>query len=429
MTYKETLEFLFSQLPAYHRIGRAAYKGDLDTTLALDNYFGNPHRKYKTVHIAGTNGKGSVSHMTASVLQQAGYKTGLYTSPHLRDFRERIRVNGEMIPEKSVIDFVRENEPVLKQLKPSFFEMTVAMAFNYFAERAVDVAVVEVGLGGRLDSTNIITPVLSVITNIGHDHMDLLGDTPEKIAMEKAGIIKRHVPVVISETQPRINELFMSEAARSGSRVVFADERFSCTLAGSETGLSERGYEMKDLATGARYNGISALCGDYQSLNLQAVFCTVLNLRSHFSITGKQLTDGIRNVTASTGFAGRWQLLNRKPLVICDTAHNKEGLELVIGQIKRIPKATLHMIIGFVNDKDLKSILPLFPNEAVYYFTRAGVPRALDEEILAAEAARYGLAGKSYPDVKTALARALDSAGKKDLVFIGGSTFVVAEIV
>jgi dihydrofolate synthase / folylpolyglutamate synthase len=429
MNYEQTLEFLFSQLPAYHRIGKAAYKGDLNATIALDNYFGNPHRKYPTIHVAGTNGKGSVSHMIASVLQEAGYKTGLYTSPHLRDFRERIRINGEMIPENSVIVFVEKHKGTFEKLKPSFFEMTVAMAFDYFAECSVDVAVIEVGLGGRLDSTNIINPVLSVITNIGHDHMDLLGNTLEKIAGEKAGIIKKDVPVVISETQPLLKGIFISIATGSGSRISFADERFSCILDEMDIRKSERRYTVTDLLTQRKFEGATLLCGDYQTRNLKAVFCAFLNLLTIFRVSDRNISDGIRNVVKNTGLAGRWQILNHKPLTICDTAHNKEGLELVIEQIQRIPKSVLHIVLGFVNDKDINSVLSLFPVEAKYYFTKASIPRAMNEDILKSKAARFGLIGNSYQDVKTALRQAREMAGNSDMIFIGGSTFVVAEVI
>jgi dihydrofolate synthase/folylpolyglutamate synthase len=429
MNYEQTLEYLFSQLPAYHRVGKAAYKGDMSNTIALDNYFGNPHRKYPSVHIGGTNGKGSVSHMVASVLQETGFRTGLYTSPHLRDFRERIRVNGKMIGENTVIEFVENNREIFEKVQPSFFEMTVAMAFDYFAKKNVDVAVVEVGLGGRLDSTNIIEPVLSVITNIGHDHMDLLGSTPEKIAVEKAGIIKRSVPVVISETQTSVRDVFVSRAADSGSPITFADVRFSCFLDTIDFIRGERKYVISDLNTHHKYEGTTVLCGDYQARNLKAVYCTVLNLPDTFKISEKNICDGIRNVVENTGLEGRWQVLNTEPLTICDTAHNKEGLEIVLGQLSKIHRSTLHIIIGFVNDKDLSSLLPLFPADAKYYFTRASVPRALNENNLKNEAFRFGLTGDSYPDVKSALGHALKKAAKSDLIFIGGSTFVVAEIV
>jgi dihydrofolate synthase / folylpolyglutamate synthase len=429
MTYEQTLGFLFNQLPAYHRIGKAAYKGNLDTTIALDNYFGNPHRNYHTIHVAGTNGKGSVSHMIASILQEAGYKTGLYTSPHLRDFRERIRVNGDMIPENAVIGFVSKHKSIIEEVKPSFFEMTAAMAFDFFAEAAVEVAVIEVGLGGRLDSTNIINPVLSVITNIGHDHMDLLGNTLGKIAYEKAGIIKKNVPVVISETQPSLKDIFISRAAENNSVISFADERFSCLLYKSSNQSGERKYRVTDLITGRIFEGVTVLGGDYQSGNLKAIFSVFLNLNRIFRVSDINISVGIRNVIKNTGLAGRWQILGHEPLTICDTAHNREGLEYVISQLQEIPCSHLHMVIGFVNDKDLKSVLPLFPKEATYYFTKASIQRALDEETLKAEAAEFGLMGECFSDVITALSHARANAEKSDLIFIGGSTFIVAEVI
>jgi dihydrofolate synthase/folylpolyglutamate synthase len=429
MNYEQTLKFLFSQLPAYHRIGKAAYKNDMINTISLDNYLGKPHLKYRTIHVAGTNGKGSVSHIIASILQEAGYRTGLYTSPHLKDFRERIKVNGEMIPENEVIAFVQEHKCIIESLKPSFFEMTVAMAFDYFAKSKVDVAVIEVGLGGRLDSTNIIKPVLSVITNIGHDHMDMLGNTFEKIAAEKAGIIKKNVPVVISETHPETKEIFISKANEAGSQIYFADERFACNLQESDSLNGNRRYTITDLVTHQKFEGETMLGGDYQSKNIQAVFSVFYTLNGIFKYSEKNIIDGIKNVVKNTGLKGRWQKLSHDPLTICDTGHNKEGLEYVMDQIRRIPKSGLHMIIGFVNDKDLNSVLPLFPTDAIYYFTKASVPRALNEENLKLEAAKYGLKGQSYPDVKTALYNAGENAAESDMIFIGGSTFIVAEVI
>jgi len=428
MTYSQTLDFLFSQLPAYHRIGKAAYRSDLENTILLDNYFKNPHFKYPTIHIGGTNGKGSVSHMIASVLQEAGYKTGLYTSPHLKDFRERIRVNGEMISENDVVTFVTKHKNIIESLKPSFFEMTVAMAFNYFAECYVDVAVIEVGLGGRLDSTNIIKPVLSVITNIGHDHLDLLGDTLEKIAVEKSGIIKKNIPVIISETQPEIKNVFIKKAEENDSEVLFADEVFSCSLEQNDNSGSGRGYLVTELSTNHQLEGKTFLEGDYQSKNLQAVFAAFKLLKNIFTVSEENISEGISNVIINTGLQGRWQILGVSPLTICDTGHNREGLEYVMNQIKMVPRSVLHIVIGFVNDKDLGSVLPLFPTDAIYYFTKASVPRALNEIKLKTEAEKYGLAGESYPDVRTALYWARKQANESDLIFIGGSTFVVAEV-
>lgn len=397
--------------------------------ILLDNYFKNPHHRFRTVHVAGTNGKGSVSHMIASVLQEAGYKTGLFTSPHLKDFRERIRVNGEMIPEANVVTFVTNHNKIIKEVNPSFFEMTVAMAFSYFAECKVDVAVIEVGLGGRLDSTNIITPVLSVITNIGHDHMDLLGDTLEKIAFEKAGIIKENIPVVISETQPETENVFLRKAGDLNASIYFADKIFSCELSKSKIINTERKFLITELSTGNEFEGITALSGNYQAKNLIAVFSAINLLKKVFNITKENISDGIRKVILNTGLAGRWQILSKSPLTICDTGHNKEGLEYVIGQLENIPKSALHMVIGFVNDKDLRSVLPLFPKDALYYFTKASLPRALDESILKSEATKYGLKGESFTDVRSALNAARNAAKPTDLIFVGGSTFVVAEVI
>jgi dihydrofolate synthase/folylpolyglutamate synthase len=428
MTYQQTIDFLFSQLPAYHRIGKAAYKNDLDNTILLDNYLGNPHFKYRTIHVGGTNGKGSVSHMIASVLQEAGYLTGLYTSPHLKDFRERIKVNGEMISEEAVVTFVNKHKAIIESLKPSFFEMTVAMAFDYFAKKSVEIAVIEVGLGGRLDSTNIIDPVLSVITNIGHDHMDLLGNTLEKIASEKAGIIKVHRPVIISETQAESENIFILKAEKTESEISFADKRFKCIIDESTGFSEERKYKITDLITHQEFEGKTVLTGDYQEFNLKAVYAVFAQLKPIFRVSDTNIKDGISKVVVNTGLSGRWQILNHSPITICDTGHNREGLKYVIAQINKIHKSKLHMIIGFVNDKDLGLVLPLFPVDAIYYFARASVPRALDEKILKDESAKYDLYGKCYSDVKTALADALKNAGEKDVIFIGGSTFIVADV-
>lgn len=427
MTYKETLEYLFSRLPAYHRIGKAAYKNDLGNTISLDNYLGNPHLKYHTIHVAGTNGKGSVSHMIASVLQEAGYRTGLYTSPHLKDFRERIRVNGEMIPQDEVIAFVKNHKDFIGTVNPSFFELTVAMALNFFSGSKVDIAVIEVGLGGRLDSTNIINPLLSVITNIGHDHMDILGDTLGKIAIEKAGIIKHLVPVVISETQTETSKIFIERAAGSGSEIEFADQNFSCLLEETDNISGGRKYIIKDKSKKDSFEGVSVLTGDYQSKNLKAVYQVFNSLKGILNFSDENIRNGIVRVVINTGLSGRWEVLAHDPLTICDTGHNKEGLEYVINQINRIPKTGLHMIIGFVNDKDLSSLLPLFPKDAGYYFTKASVPRALDERILLLKASEYGLKGSCYPDVKAAMNAATEIAARTDMIFIGGSTFIVAE--
>ncbi len=429
MTYQETLDFLYSQLPAYHRIGKAAYKNNLDNTYALDEYFGHPHTKYRTIHIAGTNGKGSVSHMIASVLQEAGYRTGLYTSPHLKDFRERIKVNSEMIPEREVTAFIKKHHGIIKSVNPSFFEITVAMAFDYFAGINADVAVIETGLGGRLDSTNIIKPLISVITNIGHDHMDLLGNTLGKVASEKAGIIKKNVPVIIGETQHGLKDIFISQADKTESAIYFADENFTCRLDKNINAEGERQFEIDDLNDNRIISGIIPLGGDYQVRNLQTLFQVIKILKRTFHLSKDDLLKGIKNVVINTGLKGRWQILNQKPFTVCDTGHNKEGLEYVLKQIRKIPKTGLHIVIGFVSDKDISSILPLFPTDAKYYFTRASVPRALDEKLLKSQASVFGLAGNSYPDVNKALDAAKSRASGTDMIFIGGSTFIVAEVI
>lgn len=429
MNYKQTIEFLYSSLPAYHRIGKAAYKNDLANTIALDDHFSHPHTKYKTIHIAGTNGKGSVSHITASVLQAAGWKTGLYTSPHLKDFRERIRVNGKMISREEVIQFVKSNRDIIEKIKPSFFELTVAMAFDFFYRQEVDVAVIETGLGGRLDSTNIILPVLSVITNIGHDHMDLLGNSLEKVAGEKAGIIKKHIPVIIGETQKESKEVFIRKAREMEAPVYFADTRFRCSLEEWNPGSSYRKFSVKDLTDNSSFNGTIPLPGNYQLKNIQTLFQVFNVLDSGFGISEKTVKTGIRNVIRNTGLMGRWQVIGKDPLTICDTGHNKEGIEYVTRQIEMTPSTGLHMVIGFVSDKDLSEILPLLPKKAKYYFTRAEVERALDENLLKMIAGEYGLEGKSYATVKEALAAARTAAATSDLVFVGGSNFIVAGVV
>ncbi len=427
MNYWQTIEFLYSQLPAYHRIGKAAYKNDLSNSLALDSYLGHPHSKYKTIHVAGTNGKGSVAHMAASVLMEAGYKTGLCTSPHLLDFRERIKVNGKLIPRKAVVGFVNKHSVYLESLKPSFFEMSVAMALDYFAEAGVDVAVIEVGLGGRLDSTNVITPVISAITNIGHDHMDLLGNSLVKVAAEKAGIIKAKVPVVISETQEDLADIFISRAEEAGSDIWFADQNYHCLLDSPDYRKSSRTYTIADRLSGVSFTNESGLSGDYQGKNIQAVFQIFRMLDRIFPVTYETIMAGIRNVVRNTGLSGRWQIAGHDPLIICDTGHNQEGITHVAAQIKKIPSARIHMVIGFVRDKDISSILPLLPADAVYYFTKASVQRALDEELLRGQALACGLKGRSFRDVNSAVRAAREAASPADVIFIGGSTFIVAD--
>lgn len=429
MRYKETLEYLFAQLPMYHRIGAAAYKADLENIHALSDLLGNPHHAFRSIHVAGTNGKGSVSHMLASILQNRGLKTGLYTSPHLVDFRERIRVNGVMISEEAVVDFVERYRGDFETILPSFFEMTVGMAFDHFRREAVDVAVIEVGLGGRLDSTNIITPMVSVITNVSMDHMHLLGDTVDKIAVEKAGIIKPSIPVVVGETQPAISPIFIQTAERAGVEPLFADARYHARNEQITTGYPSqlildlyRNQEpfLKRLS--------SPLAGLYQLKNIQTVagVCEVLN-QSGMEISPGIIRSGIREVVKNTGFAGRWQMLREKPLTIADTGHNEDGMSHVVAQIGRTPHERLHFVFGVVNDKSIATILSLLPTDATYYFCKANIPRALDAEELKTVAHAAGLKGEAYPSVKSALEAATLAAGPNDLVFVGGSTFVVGE--
>jgi dihydrofolate synthase/folylpolyglutamate synthase len=408
MTYREAIDFLFTSLPEFQRVGAAAYKPGLGNTLRLDDHFGRPHRKFHTIHVAGTNGKGSVSHMLAAVLQTAGCRTGLYTSPHLLDFRERIRVDGAMIPERQVVDFVEHNRAVIDRIRPSFFELTVAMAFDHFARERVDVAVVETGLGGRLDSTNIVTPLVSVITNIAFDHTQFLGDTLEKIAVEKAGIIKPGVPVVIGETQPDTEPLFRRIAGEKHAPIVFADRRMAA-------------------ASTARYP--LDLSGHYQEKNLKTVLATVevLNGQGIVRIPELAVKEGLQHAAALTGLRGRWQILRRKPLIVADTGHNEAGIREVAAQIARTPHEKLYVVFGVVGDKDLTGIWPLLPREAFYLFTQAQIERALPAENLCRQAMEQGVAGELIPTVAEAVERAQALATERDMIFIGGSTFTVAE--
>ena len=394
---------MFAQLPMYQQKGISAFKGKLDNIQSLSAYLGHPERKFKSIHVAGTNGKGSSSHMLASILQEAGYRVGLYTSPHLKDFRERIRINGKPVSKKFVVDFIKKNKLFLQAHDLSFFEMTVGMAFQYFEKENIDIAIVEVGLGGRLDSTNIILPEVSLITNIGYDHVEMLGDTIAKIAYEKAGIIKPGVPVVISELQEETATVFNNIARERGSRITFAGEVIP--------GIYK-----------------TSLLGSYQTKNVKGVIAVIKELKG-FNIREKHIVDGLLKVSENTGLLGRWQYIGEHPTVVCDTAHNTEGLSIVLDQIKQQEFTALHMVIGFVKDKNLEQILPLFPKNAHYYFCRPNIQRGLDEVVLKSRAMDYGLQGESYPSVNEALKTALSVANKSDFVFVGGSTFVVAEIV
>jgi dihydrofolate synthase/folylpolyglutamate synthase len=427
MDYPQTIEFLFTRLPLFSRIGAAAYKADLSNIHSLAGLLGNPEKKFKSIHIAGTNGKGSTSHMLAAILQKAGYKTGLYTSPHLHDFRERIRINGRMIPEKQVTQFTERIQPVIDQIEPSFFEITVAMAFEWFATESVDIAVVETGLGGRLDSTNIIIPEVSVITNISYDHMDLLGDSIQKIAFEKAGIIKAGVPVVIGEEQIESKEVFLTTAAQNGSPIHFASKnRFP-----GEWKIEGRFLyvQLTESHNNNKKNYLLDLTGLYQLKNITTVaeVVSILNQKGYM-ITDLAMQQGLKQVKSLTGLHGRWDILHENPLVITDVAHNEEGMMAITSQIENTSHEELHIIIGMVKDKAIENILRHLPATASYYFTRAQIPRALPETELMTRAVGLGLKGKSFPDVKQALEAAVLKAGPKDLILICGSVFLVGEV-
>lgn len=405
MNYSETLDWMFGQLPMYQKQGASAYKEDLTNTILLANYLQNPEKEIKTIHVAGTNGKGSTSHFLASILQEAGYKTGLYTSPHLKDFRERIKINGDDISEDFVVDFIASNKSFFEENQLSFFEMTVGLAFDYFRQERVDIAIIEVGLGGRLDSTNIISPLLSVITNIGLDHVQFLGNTIEKIASEKAGIIKPKTPVVIGEYTSETKAVFENKAKETQSEIFFASELIQATYP-------------------------SVLLGDYQVQNKKTVLqaIRVLQSQNKFEISEENIKNGFWNVVKNTGLQGRWQQLGTAPKIICDTAHNKHGLEIVMKQLQREEYDTLHFVLGVVNDKDLDDVLPLFPKNAKYYFCKPNIPRGLEASILAEKAASFGLNGKVFNSVTEAYAEATEKAIETDFIYVGGSTFVVAEI-
>lgn len=405
MNYQDTINWMFSQLPMYQNKGKAAYKADLLNTIRLSKHLNFPETKFKSIHIAGTNGKGSTSHMVASILQEAGYNVGLYTSPHLKDFRERIKLNGTCISEQFVIEFIKKNKSFFEANSLSFFEMTVGLAFDYFAKQKVDIAIIEVGLGGRLDSTNIITPEVSVITNIGLDHTQFLGNTLKKIASEKGGIIKPNVPVIIGETQKETEQIFKALAKKNNAPIYFADELITS-------------------------NYSSDLKGNYQRHNIKTALQTIVEIRKKgFKISEKNIKEGLLNVIKNTVIKGRWQVLQTAPKVICDIAHNKEGLTYVMNQLNKEAFENLHIVLGMVNDKDFDSLINLFPKRANYYFCKPNIERGLDAEILKSHFVKRGLKGNVYKTVKSALDSAKENADKNDLIYVGGSTFVVAEII
>jgi dihydrofolate synthase/folylpolyglutamate synthase len=429
--YNEVINYLYDHLPYYQRTGPAAYKNNLDNTLLLDKMYGHPHRQFRSVHVAGTNGKGSVSHILASVLQEAGYKTGLYTSPHLKDFRERIRVNGQPVSKEFIVKFVDEflqkNKDI--NLEPSFFELTVMMAFDYFAVEKVDIAIVEVGLGGRLDSTNVIKPELSVITNISLDHTALLGDTLGRIALEKAGIIKSRIPVVIGETHAQTSMIFDGKARELNAPILFADQELNVGY----SMFSMDGKQIFNIRKGEKvvYENLRLdLLGKYQSKNICTALIAIEQLQKlGWNIPDSAILKGLEKVVENTGLLGRWQIIGTNPRIVCDTGHNEAGIREVVAQIIQTPYKKLHFVIGMVNDKDIVSVLAQLPKDAEYYFTKASMPRAMDEKQLMKMAAYFNLKGDCYPTVAEALTAARKNSGADDMIFVGGSTFVVAEAI
>jgi dihydrofolate synthase / folylpolyglutamate synthase len=434
MTYSETLNYLYQSLPMFTRIGAAAFKKDLTNTLALVEALDSPHLKFPQVHIAGTNGKGSTAHMTAAILQSMGLKVGLYVSPHYRDFRERIKINGEYISKKAVVRFVEQNRTHFERIEPSFFEMTVAMAFDYFAIEGVDIAVIEVGLGGRFDSTNIISPLISVITNISFDHMDMLGNTLPLIAFEKAGIIKSNTPVVIGEEHAETKPVFEQKAAEMNAPISFASQIFEVKPIHQDFDYTTfQVFKQNKLVFDALKVNVG---GDYQAKNVSTVLQTFevlkkLPILSRFTegVVDKAINDGLLNLTNLTKFIGRWQVIGREPTILCDSAHNEGGLTLAMKQLNSLAFNKLHIVLGVVKDKDISKMLNLLPLNATYYFAKADIPRGLDAEILRGLAKEIGRVGKAYKSVRQALAAAKKSAKKEDLIYVGGSIFVLAEVI
>lgn len=421
MTYPEAIQYLYTQAPLFQNIGAGAYKEGLGNTIVLDEHFNHPHRNYKTIHVAGTNGKGSCAHTLASILQSSGYKVGLYTSPHLVDFRERIRVNGEMIPQERVIHYVENECTFFKSIHPSFFEVTTALAFLYFAEKNVDIAVIEVGMGGRLDCTNIISPILSVITNISLDHTSFLGNTLSKIAQEKAGIIKKNTPVVIGETQKETAGVFNAKAKEMESSIYFAQD--------NPIVISAQSVEFQSIKYKTTIGEIyGELCGEYQYKNTNTILwaCKILKQKG-LSISLESIKDGFRRVCELTGFQGRWQIVSQNPMIICDSGHNVGGLIYNMAQLIKIPHRNLRIVFGMVSDKDYDAVLKIMPKDAIYYFTKSSVKRALDEKILSAHATMFHLQGKTYPCVSDAVKSVLSEAMSDDVIYIGGSNFILSD--
>ena len=427
MTYQQTLDYLVTKLPLFSKVGAAAYKKDITNTVLLCDASGNPQNKIRTIHVAGTNGKGSTSHMLAAIFQQCGYKTGLYTSPHLKDFRERIKVDGNWIEENFIISFVEKMKNVSEKISPSFFELTVVMALQYFAEQKVDIAIIETGLGGRLDSTNVITPELSIITNIGYDHMNILGDTLEKIAFEKAGIIKANVPVVIGESLPETKNIFLEKAKQCKSEIIFAETEYIIT--DSFLKINELDVEVTNSASNKKEKYILDLNGIYQQKNLVTVLAAIDELNNlGYNLEKENISSALASVKKITGLHGRWDIIQLEPVIALDVAHNEDGIKQLLHQISLCKYEHLHIIFGIVKDKDADKILSLLPKDAMYYFTRSQIPRALPEDELAAKAKQFDLHGEKFSEVNEALKAAMAKAHKEDLIVVCGSVFVVGEV-
>ena len=426
MNYDETVEYIYSRMPLFQMVGKSGYKEGLDSMIALDNRLGNPHHSFTCIHVGGTNGKGSCSHTLASLLQQKGFKVGLFTSPHLKDFRERIRVNGEMVPQQFVIEFIEKHKTFFEESFPSFFEVSFGMAMDYFRQEKVDYAVIEVGLGGRLDSTNIIQPIISVITNISLDHQNILGNTEADIAREKAGIIKQATPIVIGESKDEIRRIFFDKAHQMNAPIFFADDthvekKYEKTIDGIPYQYFQVGEEITP----------TPLMGDYQIKNMTTcrIAFNLIRVIEKIDMSEEEIQNGFKNVISNTHLLGRWQILNRNPYTVCDTGHNVGGISYVANQLRNTPHEKLHIIFGMVGDKDVSHVLELLPKDAIYYFTRASIKRAMSEEKLKGLAEGKGLKGNCYPTVKDALNAAQKNASPNDLIYIGGSTYVVAEII
>ncbi|MGC8865130.1 MAG: bifunctional folylpolyglutamate synthase/dihydrofolate synthase [Bacteroidales bacterium] len=426
MNYDQAVEYIFSHLPMFTRIGGAAYKADLSRTLHLCQAAGNPHLSFKSIHVGGTNGKGSVSSFLASVFMEHGFKTGLFTSPHLIDFRERIRMNGEMIPKEFVADYITYNQPLFSRIEPSFFEMSFALAAEYFKQSRVDIAIIEVGMGGRLDSTNVITPEVSIITNIGNDHKQFLGDTLDKIAWEKAGIIKEGVPVVIGEHQPETDAVFITKSQSQRAPLYFAEDLFHLQDTWDDGAFLKLHYQ--DLSDNKSVSIESPLRGIYQQKNILTTLAALKVLQGRdYKIDEGRIKAGFEKVILNTGLAGRWQVMKKRPLVVADIAHNEPGIRVLMEQVRQHTFSHLHLVLGMVADKDSAQILPLLPSDATYYFCRPDIPRGKEAALLAQESAEFGLQGETYPSVRLAVEAALNDAGPEDMVLITGSAFVVAE--